>query len=87
MDDKKILCVWKNNLVLVPFDDAISGMYARYNEAEVIVKDIGMDFCDYGVLIDYNEFWLLQDSWDGFQPAEESGLDALKILKRFIDLL
>lgn len=87
MDDRKILCVWKNDLVLVPFDDEESGMYAIYDEPEVVVSNVGMDFEDYGVLIDDNEFWLLQESWDGFQPSEESGLDALKILKRFIDLL
>ena len=78
MDDKKILCVWKNNLVLVPFDDSMSGMYARYDEAEIIIKDIDTDFWGYDVLIDDNEFHLLQDSWDVFQPSELDGIDALK---------
>lgn len=87
MDDRKILCVWKNNLVLVPFDDAESGMYPRYDEAEEIVNNVRMDPFDYGILIDDNEFRLLQDSWDGFQPSEESGIDALKILKRLVELL
>ena len=87
--DRKILCVWKNDLVLVPFDDAMSGMYPRYDEAEVITNNVGIEFWDYGLLIDYddNEFRLLIDSWDGFQPSEELGLDALKILKRLIELL
>lgn len=87
MDNRKILCVWKNNLVLVPFDDTQSGSYARYDEAEVIVSNVGMDFFDYGILIDDNEFQLVQDSWDGFQPSEESGLDAIKILKQLVELL
>lgn len=87
MEDRRILCVWKNDLVLVPFDDSMSGMYARYDEAEVIVKNIGMNFWDYGVLIDDNEFHLLQDSWDGFQPSEKFGIDALKILKQLVELL
>ncbi len=87
MDDRKILCIWKNNLVLVPFDDAESGMYPRYDEAEEIVNNVRMDPFDYGILIDDNEFRLLQDSWDGFQPSEESGIDALKILKRLVELL
>ena len=87
MDDRKILCVWENNLVLVPFDDAESGMYPRYDEAEVVVNNVRMDLFNYGILIDDNEFWLLQDSWDGFQPSEESGIDALKILKRLVELL
>lgn len=87
MDDRKILCVWKNNLVLVPFDDAESGMYPRYDEAEVIVNNVRMDPFDYGILIDDNEFRLLQDSWDGFQSSEESGIDALKILKQLVELL
>lgn len=50
MDDRKILCVWKNNLVLVPFDDAESGMYAIYDELEVVVSNVGIDFEGYGVL-------------------------------------
>ena len=87
MDDRKILCVWKNNLVLVPFDDTQSGSYARYDEAEVIVNNVGMDFFNYGILIDDNEFRLVQDSWDGFQPSEEFGIDALKILKQLVELL
>ena len=87
MDDRKILCVWKNNLVLVPFDDTQSGSYARYDEAEVIVNNVGMDFFDYGILIDDNEFRLVQDSWDGFQPSLEVGIDALKILKQLVELL
>lgn len=87
MDDRKILCVWKNNLVLVPFDDTQSGSYARYDEAEVIVNNVGMDFFDYGILIDDNEFRLVQDSWDGFQPSLELGIDALKILKQLVELL
>lgn len=87
MDDRKILCVWKNDLVLVPFDDEQSGMYAIYDEAKVVVSNVGTDFDGYGVLIDDNEYRLLQDTWDGFQPSEESGLDGLKILKRFINLL
>ena len=87
MDDRKILCVWKNNLVLVPFDDTQSGSYARYDEAEVIVNNVVMDFFDYGILIDDNEFRLVQDSWDGFQPSLEVGIDALKILKQLVELL
>ena len=87
MDDRKLLCVWKNDLVLVPFDDTQSGSYARYDEAEVIVNNVGMDFFDYGILIDDNEFRLVQDSWDGFQPSEEFGIDALKILKQLVELL
>lgn len=87
MDDRKILCVWKNNLVLVPFDDTQSGSYARYDEAEVIVNNVRMDPFNYGILIDDNEFRLLEDSWDGFQPSEKFGIDALKILKRLVELL
>lgn len=84
--DEKILCVYKRNLVLVPFDDCESGKYPRFTEEEIITENVG-GYCMYGILINDNEFQVVEDSWDGFQPSEKSGVEALKKIKKLVNMI
>lgn len=85
IEEEKILCVFNNNLILVPFEDCASGMYPIYEKAEIIKTNV-KDTEEYGLLItDDVEFALIEDSWDGFSESYLTGIDALREIKRFLN--
>ena len=68
------LCIWKNNLVVVPCDNCMSGYYARYKDAIIIKKNVDDLYGEIQALLliktfDEYEAIFATDSWDGFQPT------------------
>lgn len=63
-----IICVFMGNLIKVPFDNEMSGYYVRYDEAMTIKENCDLPD-EYGLLVEYNSYTLVEDSWDGFQPV------------------
>lgn len=89
----KILCVYKGDLVLgdVIGGDGGADYDVDYVNADIIAKDVvernSNDLSNYGILMDGDNFSLLEYSWDGFQPSELEGLDALAKIMEFSEFM
>lgn len=74
------ICEYNGNLVVVPCDDEMSGIYPRYEESRIILKEVHNKFevfnkiednsIDAIVFMRYGnkyEVYYAEDGYDGFQ--------------------